>query len=240
MKQIIIALAAAVFLVSCGLTKPAAQNPEPAGENPGYAGNLITHSLYNDKASTISEEGIQKILAGNYKLPTQLRVAIVKLESAGPGRNYHYYWNDEEYLKTQQNYLDVFSEKIRQSLRVSKVSVIPDLLISKTPTFTAIREAAVRMQADIVVVYSITSDIYSKYKLLSKSDIKAYATTQAIVLDVKTGLIPFSAIVTKDYLSKRRKEELADAEARNRTQHEAVLLTIFDIGQKLSEFLKGK
>ena len=237
MKHLILLIAAACAFSSCDVTKPAAHTPAPE-----MAGNdmLITQSLFNDKASTISEESIQKILNGNYKLPQQLRVAIVKFDNIQTARNTWRYWSDEEYLKTQQTYQDVFTEKIRQSTRVTKVSIIPDLLISRSPTFTGIREAAVRMQADIVVIYSITGDIYSKYRLFSKTDIKAYATTQAIILDVKTGLIPFSTIVTKDYLSKRQKEELDDSEARARTQHEAVLLSIFEIGDKLAEFLKGK
>ena len=96
------------------------------------------------------------------------------------------------------------------------------------------------MQADIVVVYAITSDIYSKYKFFSKADIKAFATTQLIVLDIRTGLIPFSSIVTRDDLSQKKKEELDHSEAASRIQNEAVLLTISDIGQKISDFLNAK
>ena len=202
---------------------------------------LITHSLFSDRASTISEEHIQKILDGSYKLPQQLRVAMVRLESAPQSRRYNWnYFTDEQYLKTQQSYLDLFSEQLKQSNRVTKLNIVPDLLVSKTPTFTSIREAAVRMQADIVVVYAITSDLYSKYKLFSKTDLKAFATTQLIILDVRTGLVPFSTIVTKDYLSQKKKEELDHSEAASRIQNEAVLLTINDIGQKLTEFLNGK
>ena len=230
-------MATAVFISSCE-TASKLSSPKPAS-GPEYADTLITQSLFNDRSSTINEEGIQKILDGNYKLPQQLRVAIVKLE---PQLKAHYwsYWNDEEYLKTQQAYLDLFSEKFRQSSRVTKLTIIPDLLISKTPSFTNIREAAVRMQADIVVVYSITGDIYSKYKLFTKTDIKAFATTQLIVLDVRTGLVPFSTIVTKDYLSQKRKEEMGYLEARNRIQNEAVLLTISEIGQQVIEFLRTR
>lgn len=230
-------MATAVFISSCE-TASKLSSPTPAS-GPEYADTLITQSLFNDRSSTINEEGIQKILDGNYKLPQQLRVAIVKLE---PQLKAHYwsYWNDEEYLKTQQAYLDLFSEKFRQSSRVTKLTIIPDLLISKTPSFTSIREAAVRMQADIVVVYSITGDIYSKYKLFTKTDIKAFATTQLIVLDVRTGLVPFSTIVTKDYLSQKRKEEMGYLEARNRIQNEAVLLTISEIGQQVIEFLRTR
>lgn len=237
MKKLSILMATAVFISSCE-TASKLSSPTPAS-GPEYADTLITQSLFNDRSSTINEEGIQKILDGNYKLPQQLRVAIVKLE---PQLKAHYwsYWNDEEYLKTQQAYLDLFSEKFRQSSRVTKLTIIPDLLISKTPSFTSIREAAVRMQADIVVVYSITGDIYSKYKLFTKTDIKAFATTQLIVLDVRTGLVPFSTIVTKDYLSQKRKEEMGYLEARNRIQNEAVLLTISEIGQQVIEFLRTR
>ena len=123
-------MATAVFISSCE-TASKLSSPTPAS-GVEYADTLITQSLFNDRSSTINEEGIQKILDGNYKLPQQLRVAIVKLE---PQLKAHYwsYWNDEEYLKTQQAYLDLFSEKFRQSSRVTKLTIIPDLLISKNP-----------------------------------------------------------------------------------------------------------
>jgi hypothetical protein len=60
------------------------------------------------------------------------------------------------------------------------------------------------------------------------------------VLDVRTGLIPFSAIVTKDTLSQKKKEELDYAEAASRIQNEAVLLTINDISEKITAFLADK
>ena len=234
MKQIALLIGFIAILTSCGTTRPIDNSlgvDTPSGDT------LITQSLFSDRTSSISEENIQKILDGSFKLPQQLRVAIVRLEPTPQlKRNY---WSDEQYLKTQQSYLDLFSDKFKQSSRVTKFSIIPDLLISKTPSFTNIREAAVRMQADVVVIYAVTSDIYTKYRAFSKPDIKAFATTQLIMLDVKTGLIPFSTIVTKDLLSQKKKEELDNSEAGSRIQNEAVLLTINDIGQKITEFLNA-
>lgn len=235
MKYPFLLLATIALLSSCTAPRSAphfTETPYPDNDP------IITQSLFNDKTATISEENIQKILDGSYQLPQQLRVAVVRLENTAQQRRY--LWSDEQHLKTQQAYLDLFAEKFRQSPRVTGVSIIPDLLISKSPSFTNIREAAVRMQADIAVVYSINSDIYSKYKLFSKPDIKAFATTQLIVLDIRTGLVPFSAIVTKDTLSQKKKEELDQSEAANRIQNEAVLLTIHDIGQQIATFLDKK
>ena len=102
-----------------------------------------------------------------------------------------------------------------------------------------IRESAVRTQADVVAIFSITSEIYSKYKTFSPDLIKAFATIEFILLDVRTGLIPFSTIVTKDYQSKKQKEDFDNTDAINRVKNEAVLLTINEIGKQLSVFFNS-
>lgn len=237
MKPTLPALAALLFFASCETTKnlalPAAEDSYLKHE---YGKDtLILQSLFSDRASTISEDNIQKVLEGNITLPQQLRVALVKVDGSNEGK---YYRNDESYLKNQQSYIDLFTGTLQQSPRVKKVTLIPDLLVSKQLTYTNLREAAVRMQADVVVLFSVTSDVYTKYKAFARDDIKAFATTQLIVLDVRTGLVPFSTISTKDVLSQKKKEETDVYEARNRIKNEAVLLTIGDIGEKVNGFLK--
>ena len=117
MKQVTLFISIVILISSCDTGKQAAYS-----SNQGYGteDTLITQSLFNDKAATISEENIQRVLDGSYKLPQQLRVAIVKLESSSQRRNYWYYWNDEQYLKTQQSYLDLFTNQFKRSSRVTK------------------------------------------------------------------------------------------------------------------------
>lgn len=234
MKKFVFLLSISALLISCVTSR---EITSPSSEYYPRDNESITQSLFNEKNSSISEENIQKILNGNFKLSENLRVAIVKLESNQNVRKY--YWSDEEYLKTQQSYLDLFTRNLKNSGKVKTVKSIPDLLISNNLSFTNIREAAIRTQSDIVVVYSINSDIYSKYKMFSKTDIKAFATTQLIIMDVKTGLIPFTTIVTKDVQSKKQENELNDSEAANRTKNEAVLSTINEIGEQMNDFLKS-
>jgi len=234
MKKIIYLISAFTLLMSCVTSR---ELSSPSSDYYSSDSESITQSLFNDKNASISEENIQKILTGKFKLSENLRVAIVKLESNSSQRKY--YWSDEEYLKTQQSYLDLFTQNLKNSGKVKSVKLIPDLLISNNLSFTNIREAAIRTQSDIVVVYSISSDIYSKYKMFSKTDIKAFATTQLIIMDVKTGLIPFTTIVTKDVQSRKKENELNDSEAINRTKNEAVLSTINEIGEQMNDFLKS-
>jgi len=233
MKHLLCA-AVLVLCFACNNTRPirqpiqASYEPEPP----------ITQSLFTDKTSTISEEDIQKILDGAYALPEKLRVSLVKLKGTQDRQNS--YWIDEAYLQSQQEYLDLFTAKFKQSERVKRVLNIPALLVSNNPTFTTIREAAVRTQSDMVAIYTIDSDLYAKYKLFARSDIKAFATTQLIMLDVRTGLIPFSTVVTKEYQSNRQESELNDEEAASRIKHEAVILTIQEIGEQITQFLQAE
>lgn len=74
-----------------------------------------------------------------------------------------------------------------------------------------------------MVIYSINSDIYSQYKLFSKTNINAFATTQLIILDVRTGLVPFTTITTKDFQDKKNDKELNESEAVNRIKNHAGL-----------------
>jgi hypothetical protein len=237
MKKLFFILFTATILFSCSTPKfaeTAITRTDKLADN----GEPVTESLFTDKNATITEENIKKILDGTLVLPPQLRVGIVRVDHTAPGRRY--YWNDEQFLKTQQSYTDLFTQILKQSPRVTAVSVIPDLLLTRPQTFTNIREAAVRLQTDIVIIYTIATDIYSKYKLFTKPDIKAFATTQLIVLDVRTGLVPFSTIVTKDQLSKKLETDLDNSEATSRIQKEAVLLTIAETGKKLTGFLNTK
>jgi hypothetical protein len=71
-----------------------------------------------------------------------------------------------------------------------------------------LREAAVRMQADLLVVFRITSDVYYKYVVFAKNKVKVYSTSEAVLLDVRTGLVPFTRIVTRE-TSRRLQRRMA-------------------------------
>ena len=115
---------------------------------------------------------------------------------------------------------------------------MPSIMVSATPSFTSIREAAVRMQCNMVLVYSINADVYSRYRAFSSPDLKAYATTDLLLLDVRTGMIPFSTTITKDALARKTKEDLDVSETRDKVLAEAGLATVTGIGGKIVDFLR--
>ena len=109
-------------------------------------------------------------------------------------------------------------------------------MLSNSPTITQLRETSVRLLSDLLIVYSSTSDIYYKYKAFKKDEAKAFATTEVMIMDIRTGLIPFSTTITKDYLTQSMSGELI-AETRKRAEKEAVILTLVETGKRIDAFI---
>jgi hypothetical protein len=230
-KQILILPFIALLFVQCSSTYPRMNNSSK---------NIITESLFNDKDRTLSEENIKTLLDGKLVLPDTLRLAVFKV-----GMNNRFYTNMlytrnyESSIRGQQSLFDSLAVRLKQNIRVEQVHSIPTMMLSTYPNITQLREASVRLQSDVLIVYSTTSDIYYHSKFIKKDEIKAFATTELFLLDVRTSLIPFSTVVTKDYLAKEIKGEL-NAETRKRAEQEATLMTLLEIGEQVKVFLNKK
>lgn len=235
---LILFFALAGLFSSCGTTHPAYTERAPAYSPERQ--ETITKSLFDSKDKTISEEDIQRLLSGRIIIPDTVRVALFNYSGASINRYYTNWWTDEEYLKTQQSFVDTLIGQIAASPKVKKVIPVPSLMSSANPNMTQLRETAVRLQADILVVYAISSDIYYKYKVFQKDEAKAFATCETILMDTRTGVIPHATIVTKEKLVLKGQEELSDSETRKKAEREAVWLALLETGQGISSFLNQK
>jgi hypothetical protein len=216
----------ACFMTSCSVTT----------HNRARQTETITESLFNEKDRTLSEENIQKLLDGKLNLPDTLRIALFRYGMTNRYYSKFYSFADENLVKSQQSYVDTLMSSLKDNRRVQSVHPIPSLMLSSSPTITQLRETSVRMLSDLLIVYSNTSDIYYKYKVFKKDETKAFATTEVLIMDIRTGLIPFSTVITKDFLTKTLKDETID-EARKRAEKEAIVLTLIEAGQRVNDFL---
>lgn len=228
-----------LILASCTPTRPVPSSIEVQAQ--GYkAKEVITKSLFDSEDRTISEEDIQRLLDGEIRIPDTVRIAVFKYVSTSMNRYYSYYWNDEEYLKTQQNHIDTLVDQLMTSDKVKKVILVPSIMTTKYPNITELRESAVRLQADLLLVFSIDSDIYYKYKMFQKNEAKAFATCETILMDTRTGVIPHSSVVTRENLVQKGNEDWTNEETRKRAENGAVILTLIESGQRVSKFLSNK
>jgi hypothetical protein len=226
-----------IIAYGCGGSNKATVDPNTAAGVYGEP-DPIKQSLFDSKDRTISEENIQKLLSGKLALPDTVRIAIYQYSKAPRNRYYYGYYTDEDFLKAQQSFIDTLLKTIKEASRVRTVVLIPNLMISSTPNITNMRETAVRLQADLLLVFSISSDLYYKYRVFSKDEAKAYATTECMLMDIRTALVPFSTIVTKDYYSKKQGADANLEELRKRTEKMAIFQTLTETGNRLVDFLK--
>jgi len=90
------------------------------------------------------------------------------------------------------------------------------------------------MQADMLLVFRAGSDTYSQYRTFAKDKAKAYSTCELVLLDVRTGLVPFTRVLSRERLelkqptdldlseTMRRAEELSSKEALNAAAEDLV------------------
>ncbi len=245
MRNLLLLLGISILLSACGSTRNMSYPPGDSygimgsfAENSRYEKKGITESLFKSDKSTISEADIQRLLDGEIRLPDTVRVALLNFGSNSTRRYYANYWMNEDYLKLKQSYLDIIEEKLSRSGRVGKTMVVPKLILSHNPDIVQLREAAVRLQADVILIFTVKSDIYYKYKMFKKSEAKAFATCEALLMDIRTGVIPFSEVVTSDMLVSKEDSDLTEEEMRMRAENEATQKTLNEVADKLVQFFR--
>lgn len=201
---------------------------------------VLESSLFRSDKDILGEDAIQRILSSKLTIPDIVSIALYRVQESPQQavRYYGYgYWRSEEYLKVQQSFISTITDEISRSDRVLEVVSLPSLLTPKEPSISIIRETSVRLQADMVMVFSLTSDVYEKYRLFQTDQAKAYCTCEGFLLDVRTGLIPFSRIITREYLATKEKSDANFNETMARAEREAALLSLKSLGEQAAEFL---
>lgn len=87
---------------------------------------------------------------------------------------------------------------LQSSQRLTRVSWLPSLLIPEKMTVPLLREAAARFQADLLLVYRSPCQRFQDYRLFGTDKAKTYCVAEGILLDVRTGVIPFSTATTQE------------------------------------------
>lgn len=209
-------------------TTPRYRNLETATEN------AITESLFNFKERTISEADIQRILDGKIGIPDTVRLAV--FQYGGTPVQYRH-WYDEESLRARQQMIDTFTQAVKKAARVQEVILLPSIVTGVNPNIHQLRESAVRLQADMLLVYSLHSDIFQRYRVFKKEEAKAFATCETVLMDIRTGIIPFTHIATKSAHIKKGGEDFGSAELQKRALAQAVLEAMLETGKQTAGFL---
>lgn len=228
------------FVAGCDTPPPTRSimaTPEYAAKPP------IVGSLFPADQAVLSDEAVDRILGSKLELPARAKLALMKFPEWGIGdvRRYSYrpyYWSDEAFLKQQQSQVDMLSQTLLASDQIVEVTPLPSLMTPMQASIPTLREAAVRMQADLLLVYHLQSDTYSQYRVFAKDKVKAYSTCEFVLLDVRTGLVPFTRVVSKERLELKQAADLDISETMRRAEENSATDALKEAADDLVAFMK--
>ena len=116
--------------------------------------------------------------------------------------------------------------------------MLPSLIMPARQTVPNLRLAAARFQADLLLVYRVQSRVYDKERFLRPKEVKARCIVEAVVFDVRTGLIPFASAAAQEYQAEAKKDDFGIEETAAKAEMKAVSAALSQIGSDVVAFLR--
>lgn len=227
MKKIIILLFC--FLAQSCTTVGSNYRPESYYQPQG---SITTDSMLSG-ADGLEDEKINALLYDRIKFPKLIRIAVLKMSTDDYWR---YYSN--EFTELNDSIARHFINKLRSSPRVYDASFLPSMLIPAERNIAVLREAAARFQADALLAYRSSCDSYQKYQFISPDETKSYCTVEAMLLDVRKGVIAKSVVSTQTFTAKKAADDTNFSETIKKTELEALSGALGEVSNEIVEFLK--
>jgi len=228
-------LAGLALLSGCASAK-SGLSPLPAYMNsPEYQSRpAATESLFASDEAVLRGTTIEQILNSKVVIPKQARLAVLQ-----HGQRPNWQWWSDEFARLDQDLQGDFMRVLTNGTRLVDVGLLPSLMIPEKQTIPYLREAAARYQADLLLVYRTASRVYDKTRAFSQDRVKAQCIVEGILLDVRTGLVPFSSVVTEEYVGKKSKEDYGFSETIAKAEMKAISLGLARMGADLVKFLEA-
>lgn len=130
-------------------------------------------------------------------------------------------------------------EKLKESQAVYDASYLPTLLIPEKKTVGYLREAAARYQADLLLIYKASFRTYEKFRLFSPHITKAYCSLEAVLLDTRTGIVPFTILVSRTYTAEKNKSDMNFYETIRKAELSTLKSALDEVGVEVVKFMSG-
>lgn len=227
MKRIIIILFC-VFIEGCAVSS--LDRPDSYYSSTAQS----TNSILGESALGENDKRINDLLFYKTRLPEKNRLAILKLNGDD---GYRYY--SDEFTLLNESLISKFIDKLRLSDRLYDASFLPAMLVPKDPGVPVLREAAARFQADLLLAYRSLCNSYQKYRLVSADETRAYCSVEAILLDVRSGIIVKSVVSTQKFNASTGKKDNNFSETIKKAELEAIASALGEVALEINRYLQN-
>lgn len=230
MNRIVVLLVVVSVLFGCTTPISTQSRPDAYYDSSG-AGSSET-SLFSSDSATLTDEAIRTILAYKYEPPALSRIALMPF-----GREVWSSWSEELALASDKMQSEVL-DRMQASPRVYDASYLPSILVPKNRTVPHLREAAARYQADLLLVYRSYCQSFEKYRMFAADESRAYCGVEAVLLDTRTGLVPFTTVTSRSFDVVENKSDTNFRETQLRAQLDATAAALRDVSNEIVQFLE--
>ena len=187
-----------------------------------------TSSLIGAATAGENEKRINELLLHQVKLPKENRIAIIKLSTDSYWR---FYSND--FTELNDSLVRELILQLRASDRVYDASFLPAMLVPEKRTVPVLREAAARFQADLLLIYRSACNSYQKFRLMSADKTKSYCSVEAVLLDIRSGIITKSVVSTENFSATQQAGDTNFAETVKKAQLMAIAKALGKVASEL-------
>ncbi len=190
-------------------------------------------SLFSGDASVLSDDAISRILQHRYEAPPLSRIAVLPF-----GWSQWSGWSEQLAIVTDRINEQVLG-KLESSGKVYDATLLPSILVPEKRTVPYLREAAARFQADLLLVFRSSCESFEKYRLFGADEAKAYCSVEAVLLDTRSGLVPFVGTSLQNFTTRQQDGDVNFREAVLRSQLEALGSALAEISTSVVSFLES-
>lgn len=202
--------------------------PPPESLLESGSGNL-QESLFKGDEAVLSDQEIARILGTQLSLADRHRMAILNL---APN-----YWWSEDLADAETKNVDNLLQALRSSPKLTEVRFLPSLLIPAKRTVPYLREAAARIQADLLFVYTSRIQSFQRDRFLKPGEVHAQCVSESVLLDVRTGIVVHTARATENIAMTKSPADVNFNETVARAESEARGKSLLSLANSVIPYL---
>ena len=233
MTRAALLLVAAFSVISVGCAHKMAAPPPPPPPETILESTNNQDSLFKGDQAVLSDQDISRILSTHIDLADRHRVAILNVA----GRNW---WSDELAGLEAKN-ADDLVRALKASPQLSYVSFLPALLVPEKRTVPYLREAAARVQADLLFVYNTRIETFQRDRFFKSPDeVHAQCIAESVLLDVRTGIVVQTGQATENIALKKTSADASFSETVARAESQARGKAVISLANQVVQHLAGE
>ena len=217
--------------VGCAMKKMATAPPPPPPETILESdANNSQASLFKGDQAVLSDQDIARILGTQVKVGERHHLAIL-------GLNPDYFWS-QDLAEAEAKNFDNLVKTLKASPQLTDVRFLPSLLVPEKRTVPYLREAAARVQADLLFVYTTRIQTFRHDRFLKPNEVHAQCVAESVLLDVRTGIVVHTGKAAENITLVKTPADANFSETEARAESEARGKALITLGNQVVEHLK--